>query len=177
RFLAALRVISKSDSVHGEYRRGPAPREHPGGNGRKLLEFPDSLVHALDNVFRSRKLLKCFDNSGAPLRTVPRLREHLEREYLVVAVDDQPRDSIGFTENQAIGIRIADNLPPILQRIVQPLPQESDELILGAHDVSSNYAQLDLGSRAVDCRSQQLAFRINHMHERTSGGAAVIQHI
>ncbi len=75
---------------------------------RKFLELPDAGLAALDHVnVIPESGLQRGDGGGAQFLAVHRLGEGEEGEYIRVAVDDQSREGVGFTEDQAARIAAA----------------------------------------------------------------------
>jgi hypothetical protein len=90
------------------------------------------------------------------------LCEQLERDDVVVLVGDEAGNLIGFAEDDAIGIAIADYAATIGDGIGNPMTDEIDEIGDGS---ASDNAKSDLRRAAVDGGGDGFATRVDDIDE------------
>ncbi len=132
--LPAQRVVVELDAihfaaVHSNDRRALRALKNRGVKVRKLLQVTDARIGPLHHILCLGELADGGDHSLPARRPVPGLRKNLQRIHVVVAVDDQPRQAVGFAEDQAVRIGIADGLLPIVHRFFQPLADQVEQVL------------------------------------------------
>ncbi len=64
-------------------------------------------INALDNAGFWKVCGHCVDDRLPQVRTIESLGQRLPSEHVVVLVDDEPGQQVGFAEDNAVGIGIA----------------------------------------------------------------------
>ena len=88
-----------------------SPNRRPESRGEDCLQFANARIDSLDHG-RGMQLLRLSSvmTSLANRVGIHCLGENLERENIVVAIDDESGKEIGFAEDDTIGIGVADEI-------------------------------------------------------------------
>jgi hypothetical protein len=134
--------------VHRDDGFGFVSLDQAAGNRRQFLQLSNSRVNALDDSFRLELGLQRRKHSFAQFGTVHRLDEHLEGKHVVVSVNDESRQPVGFAEDQAIRVALFGNPQPfaIGDRSAQAVSDKLRKVRL-AQLLRAEQAQGDLGTR------------------------------
>jgi hypothetical protein len=82
------------------------------------------------------------------------LGEDLNREHVVVTIDDEARQEVGFAENDPIGIRVADDGFAIANSRSNSLAQQSRKI---RDRLAGNEANSDLRGAGIERYTKRLA--------------------
>jgi len=107
------------------------------------------------------------NHGGAYQLGIHGLGENLQRENVVVAVDDQARQEISFAEDDAVSIRVVDKRLAIGNGISDALAKQGREI--GDH-VMRNQADGDLRRAGIERTPEKLSAMICDCDERSGRG-------
>ena len=126
--LAFQGVELEADAVHGERCRALLSVEQRGRARGQALQFANAGVSSLHHgggmqVFAQR------GHNGLPHGIgIHTLGENLQRENVVVAIHDESRKKIGFAENEAVGVGVADQRLPVGNCVGNALAEQGREV-------------------------------------------------
>src|SRR5208283_5861984 len=126
--LAFERVELELDAVHGEDCGTLFTGEQAGRVRREFLELANSRIHALDNRRGMQLLGQLRKQSGAHDLCVHSLSDNLHGENVVVAVDDKAGQEIGFAEDDAVSVGVANDRLAVGDGFDDALAKKSREI-------------------------------------------------
>ena len=168
--LAFERIEMKLYAVHGEHsgglcailaRRFLATQE-AGILRRKLFEQPDFGIDPLDDGCRFEFFRKCGKQVLANGFRVHCLGEDLQRKDVLIFIDDEAGEKVGFAKDEAVGVGIVHNFLAIGDGIGNSLAQKGWEI---ADLIARNEANRDLRSGRIERRSEKLSARIGYGYD------------
>ena len=113
RLLPFQRIVVKRRPIHADVRRTLLPPQQRRSQRRQLLQFANPCFHSFDNSRRLQLLFQCVNDRRARRSRVHRLRQNLHRHHIVIAIHNQPRQKISFAENDAVSVRIRNQILPV----------------------------------------------------------------
>ncbi len=114
----------EANAIEGEDRIRPLAEYQLRLARWKLLQLTNMWVNAFEETAAGKMLRHGIAYDAADVITVERLCHHLHGEHVVVLVEDQAGQQVGFAEDDAVGIRIAGELLAKLHSAVDPLAQK-----------------------------------------------------
>ena len=173
RLLAFEGVEAETDGIHGERGGSLFALQQAGGAGRQGFEFADPGVDALDDGGWAQAGGQFREDGLADGFAVHGLGEDLEGKNVVVAVDDQAGEEVGFAEDEAIGLGVADESPAVGNSVGNALAKQGGEIrdrFMGGRP-SRKHADGDLRRAGIERRAQVLAAVVGNADERAGEDA------
>ncbi len=157
--LAFEAVVVKADTIHSDLGRTLLSPQQSRGKRRQLFQFADTGFDALDDSSWPQLgfLAQRVDNGLAHGLGIHGLREDLQRDHVVIAVDDEAGQKIGFAENDAVGVGIGDKFLAIGDGGANAFGDERGQIVDRA---VRDHADGDLRRRTVKRAAQEFAARI-----------------
>ena len=155
--LAFEAVVMEADAVHldqGGTFLAPEQARLPRG---QLLEFADAAVHALDDARGFEFGGQCFNHDLADGLGIHGLGKNLDREHVVVAIDDEARQKISLAEDDTVGVGIRDELLAVGDGGTNAIGDQGRQV---GDFIARDHADRDLRRAAVEGRAQELAAEI-----------------
>lgn len=121
----------------------------------------DPLQQAGVGEGRGQRLLHCLPQVVA----IEGLGQRLERQHIVVLVDDQSGQQVGLAEDDAVGIGIAREAASKFDRAGNSLPDQLRQSCVG-DIVAADQPDRDLRSAAVERGPEPAAALIANLHQR-----------
>src|SRR5207249_6790935 len=114
-------LVMKLNSIHAEYRAALFTHNQCRAAGWKLLKLPDLGLNTFHDCGWTQSVFQFRDEGCAYVLGIHRLRQHLKREQIVVAIHNQPRKKVGLTKDQAICVAVGNYPLTICERGTNPL--------------------------------------------------------
>ncbi len=129
-----------------------SPCSRPETRGRKSFEFADARIDALDDRGGSEMLGESGENGFADGVGVHGLGEDLDGEDVVVAIDDEAGEEVGFAEDEAVGVGIADEVLAVGDGVGDAVSQKCGEI---RDWIGRDHADRDLRGTGVEGRADE----------------------
>ena len=155
-------VVVETHPVHGEDGVVSLALDQAGGQGSELLQFPHPGIDPFDNGGGFELLIEFGRNYLTHRLPIDCLGKYLQREQVVIAIDDQPGQKVRLAENDSIRVAISHHPRTIGDRCLQAFAQQAGQV---SHRPGRNHADGNLRGAAIERRAQALATLISYLDQ------------